>query len=125
MGLDMYACKTKANLAGAVDFDLPDYDEEENHLFYWRKHPNLHGWMHRLYEAKGGTQPDFNVTPVLVTKDDLDQLEHDVREAALPETSGFFFGQSSPEDRDNDLEFIRLAREAIAEGYKVFYYAWW
>jgi hypothetical protein len=123
MGLDMYARKTKADLVGVVDFKMPELDQED--LYYWRKHPNLHGWMRDLYFKKGGTSPDFNVNPVILTLEDLSQLELDVKVAALPETEGFFFGVSQPEDRDDDLEFIRLAREAIAEGYKVFYYAWW
>ena len=24
-------------------------------IAYWRKHPNLHGWMHRLWESKGNS----------------------------------------------------------------------
>jgi hypothetical protein len=41
MGLDMYARTTKEPLAGAVDFKV----SEPSELHYWRKHPDLHGWM--------------------------------------------------------------------------------
>ena len=54
MGLDMYACVTDEAPAKPVDFPEP---ENSMKLHYWRKHPNLHGWMQQLYEAKGGVIP--------------------------------------------------------------------
>ena len=48
MGLDMYASITKELLASQVDFKPTEASE----LHYWRKHPNLHGWMQELYFAK-------------------------------------------------------------------------
>jgi hypothetical protein len=50
MGLDMYALTTSENIP-AVNFKDPKDIEE---LYYWRKHPNLHGWMEALYRLKGG-----------------------------------------------------------------------
>jgi hypothetical protein len=39
---------------------------------------------------------------------------------------GFFFGDNSDEDyRENDLEFIRKAREALDAGLIVEYSSWW
>lgn len=51
MGLDMYACTLREQPATPVDFKA----EEVSELHYWRKHPNLHGWMEQLYREKGGT----------------------------------------------------------------------
>jgi len=121
MGLDMYAGTTTEDIA-AVDFDKPNDAEE---FFYWRKHPNLHGWMEALYKKKGGTEPDFNLVPVRLDSSDLDLLEKVVRADMLPHTDGFFFGTSEHEAKDRTLEFIRLAREALASGKRVYYYAWW
>jgi hypothetical protein len=45
MGLDMYAMTTTEAVADAVDFKVGIAAE----LHYWRKHPNLHGWMEALY----------------------------------------------------------------------------
>lgn len=59
MGLDMYANTTKRRLQSSIDFPTRDADEQ---IHYWRKHPNLHGWMERLYRTKGG-QKDFNARP--------------------------------------------------------------
>lgn len=38
----------------------------------------------------------------------------------LPKTSGFFFGESCPEDKLHDLRFIKTARQAIRDGYPVY-----
>lgn len=123
MGLDMFAFKVKKGvITENVDFNEPDGSEE---LHYWRKHPNLHGWMERLYNKKGGNEPVFNCVNVRLTEEDLNRLEEAVKFDELPETEGFFFGESEPEDREGDLEFISEAREAINEGYDVYYTSWW
>ena len=124
MGLDQYARAVKSDYypdLGAFQFEDKD---ELVELAYWRKHPNLQGWMEELYRSRGG-EGDFNCVYLKLTSEDLDALEEAVQENDLPETVGFFFGQSRPEDRDSDLEFIRKAREAIANGYTVYYNSWW
>ncbi|WP_430450713.1 phosphoglycerate kinase [Rhodopirellula europaea] len=120
MGLDMYAMTTTEVLEKEVDFKVDDTGE----LHYWRKHPNLHGWMERLYYDKGGTE-DFNCVPVVLNVTDLDQLEIDIQSGDLPDTSGFFFGESEGNESEDDLEFIAKARRAIADGQTVFYDSWW
>jgi hypothetical protein len=121
MGLDMYAFTTAAEIT-AVDFKQPKSCTE---LFYWRKHPDLHGWMEALYRLKGGAQKDFNVSPVRLDLADLDALEAAIQGGKLPFTEGFFFGESQPEDKLDDLDFIAKARAALAKGMKVFYTSWW
>jgi len=44
MGLDMYAMVTNEQFDSEVDFK----PERTSELHYWRKHPNLHGWMEQL-----------------------------------------------------------------------------
>jgi hypothetical protein len=124
MGLDQYAFTLKNAPKTPVDFDH-DNGEEPREIHYWRKHPNLHGWMERLYRRKGGGHEDFNVSALVLDEADLIQLEAAVRANRLPETSGFFFGHSDGDERDDDLEFIAKARAAIAAGRTVFYLAWW
>jgi hypothetical protein len=121
MGLDMYASTTSEDIA-AVDFSEP---KDADGIFYWRKHPDLHGWMENLYREKGGTEEDFNLVGVRLDSSDLDLLENVVKADMLPHTAGFFFGASKPEDKDRTLEFVRLARAALASGKRVFYHAWW
>jgi hypothetical protein len=94
-------------------------------LAYWRKHPNLQGWMRDLYYEKGG-EGEFNCVDVELTLEDLDALEASLDEEALPETTGFFFGSDSSEYyAEADREFIVAARAAIKQGYTVVYSSWW
>jgi hypothetical protein len=120
MGLDMYAFTTAEDI-DAVDFNEPSDCAE---LFYWRKHPNLHGWMEELYRDKGG-DAEFNCVGVRLDADDLDALEKVVNLGRLPETQGFFFGESDGTEKAHDLEFIRLARDALGKDLAVYYTSWW
>lgn len=117
----MYAMISDESFDREVDFE-PGQDVGELH--YWRKHPDLHGWMEALYFEKGGEQ-DFNCTPVVLNEDDIGRLEADIKAGNLPPTQGFFFGASDGSDSEDDLTFIVKAREAIADSDTVFYYAWW
>lgn len=125
----MYAYRTSVQISKPVDFQEEVYGKdiqgENQDLYYWRKHPNLHGWMERLYYQKGGQKESFNCAPVELTLDDLYILEADINYAKLPETDGFFFGQSYGTEAEDDLKFIQAARQAIEEGDRVFYDSWW
>lgn len=124
MGLDMYAYTTKRRLWKGVDFPVGDGDTR---LFYWRKHPNLHGWMERLYEAKGGEVGDFNCATLQLGLADLDALQRAIEDKRLPFTTGFFFGssQNNADERAEDLDFIAKARDAIGQGLCVYYTSSW
>ena len=114
MGLDQYAHKIVAH----------DTDNREE-IAYWRKHPNLQGWMEQLWREKGG-EGEFNCVDVELTLEDLEQLEASIEDAELPDTDGFFFGDNSDDYyREQDLEFIADASKAIEQGYKVVYTSWW
>ena len=111
MGLDMYAVTTQETVDKPVDFNV----KEASELHYWRKHPNLHGWMEALYYEKGGTER-FNCVPVVLPAQDIDRLEADVKAGNLPYTQGFFFGESDGSETEDDLAFIAKAREAQGGG---------
>ena len=94
-------------------------------LAYWRKHPNLQGWMEDLWLSKGG-EGEFNCVDLELEIEDLDLLEQSLDESALPETVGFFFGANSDDHySEQDREFIVQARASIKQGYKVIYHSWW
>lgn len=118
MGLDQFAYAV-------------DNTGEKVELAYWRKHPNLQGWMEDLWISKGRPNAhedsdDFNCIPVELTKEDLDSLEQDVTNANLPDTVGFFFGSNSDAIYgQQDLEFVRKARKALDNGLTVVYDSWW
>jgi hypothetical protein len=126
MGLDMYAQVRSTKPQTAVDFNTEE-GAEDKELHYWRKHPNLHGWMENLYYLKGGKAESFNCVSVELDLEDLALLEKHVKERVLPSTAGFFFGnsQNDEDEANEDLEFIKEAREAIAGGEYVYYTSWW
>ena len=127
MGLDMYAYA--APNTGTDDY----YARNQQELAYWRKHPNLHGWMEQLWLSKLQRDPTadpiysgFNGIELELTWEDLSKLEKDIKENNLPNTSGFFFGSGSDEYyRNQDLEFIAEAKTQIFLGFKVFYNSSW
>lgn len=123
MGLDMYAYKTKAKLNEETDFSTQNLNEVE--IAYWRKHPNLHGWMENLYYNKGGKSDSFNCVSLELTSEDLKELYTDLKERNLPETAGFFFGKTDGTEYDYDMEFVETALKSIDEGYSIYYNSWW
>ena len=123
MGLDQFA------------YSL-DKNGDKTQLAYWRKHPNLQGWMENLWEKKGrpglegpnedSPMGDFNCIPVELTHEDINNLESDILNDRLPVTVGFFFGEDKGEYyKEKDLKFIQVARAALDNGLTVMYDSWW
>lgn len=134
MGLDMYAFTADASVIGDQQVDVVFYDKEGNPLIartelaYWRKFNNLHGWMHTLYNEKGGADPQFNCNNVRLMPEDLDRLEKLAQAKALEPVEGFLFGSQedmTDDDREEILDFVSKAREAIEQDKAVFYSSWW
>jgi hypothetical protein len=80
--------------------------------------------MENLYREKGGEEKSFNGDPVVLTLADLDRLEDDILGENLPETTGFFFGESGGMSL-KDLQFVLDARKVIQEGDTIYYDANW
>ena len=118
MGLDMYAYTASK--------DKADQTISQRELAYWRKHPNLHGWMERLAKEKGYSYKSFNGVELELAWEDLDILERAITHGQLPSTQGFFFGNEADDFyKEQDLEFIRKARAELFLGLKVFYNSSW
>ena len=139
MGLDQYAYA--ASKAGAKDEFYEEKYQRNNkeahdsttELAYWRKHPNLQGWMENLWVEKGkpGVEDNvnegmFNGIELELTFDDIVRLEKDIMNNNLPSTSGFFFGNDADDYYKNqDLEFVYEAKSRLFLGQKVFYNSSW
>jgi len=54
MGLDQYGYAVSQH-PDNTDFSVSD-DAKKAVMFSWRKHPNLEGWMEKLYNAKADAQ---------------------------------------------------------------------
>jgi hypothetical protein len=137
MGLDMYAYVAAKAGQQQEYFETSSFNEETGEygsstveqpreIAYWRKHPNLHGWMEQLAEQKNLNYNTFNGVELELTWDDLEILELDIIAGTLPSTSGFFFGNDADEHyQEQDLKFVRDARAELFCGLKVFYNSSW
>ena len=140
MGLDQYAYA--AAKAGQQDefYEDEHYEKEDGdptklskprEIAYWRKHPNLQGWMEQLWIKKNPGVEDetgamFNGVELELTWDDLEDLERAVKDKTLPATTGFFFGEASDDYyQEQDLKFIKQAKTEIFVGLRVFYNSSW
>lgn len=119
MGLDQFVYKSKAAPTEVT------YENCEK-IYYWRKNPNLHGWLENLWRQRTqDAESMFNNIYMELTGEDIDDLENAVCDDTLPETTGFFFGKSDEFHKQENLEFIDIAREVLQEGLRVYYYSSW
>ena len=137
MGLDMYAYVAARAGQQAEYYEGSEWNDtakdyvntkvnKPREIAYWRKHPNLHGWMERLAEQKKLGYDSFNGIEMELTAEDLDELERAVTHSQLPATSGFFFGDNKDQlYHDQDLAFVKAARTEMFMGLKVFYNSSW
>lgn len=95
MGLDMYLEGRTFNWShGANGAERPKRDGFEVkriilELAYWRKHPNLHGYIVKNFaEGKDDCQDIF------LSPENIEDTIRAAVEGRLPKTEGFFFGSS-------------------------------
>lgn len=142
MGLDQYAYIKLGSAPEGLTQDEA-FQELQNSQFdfaYWRKHPNLQGWMERKWREKNNTSDqyendtliddEFNGVELELTLKDIDQLEEAIKNKNLNgghgDTTGFFFGNNSDQDYYfDDLDFCRKARVALKYNTPVFYNSSW
>lgn len=73
-------------------------------LAYWRKHPDLHGFMVKTF-ANGID----DCKEIELDADAIKQIIAAITDKALPKTSGFFFGESDGRERDDDIAIFTNA----------------
>lgn len=110
MGLDMYLTGEKYFCAYPPDeARIPREDgfEVRSHMLrlgYWRKHPNLHGYIVDNY-AKGFD----NCEPIFLDENQIEEIIAAITSETLPHTEGFFFGASDGTEKDEDLRIFAAA----------------
>lgn len=110
MGLDM-------NLTGEKYFRTDPRTPENNpredgyrvrtrtlDLGYWRKHPNLHGYIVNTF-AHGID----NCEAIALAETDIEKIIDAVARDNLPHTVGFFFGASDGTEKDETLRIFTAA----------------
>ncbi len=112
MGLDM-------NLVGRK-YLMPNFRDpkktrtEDGHrisaveldLGYWRKHPDLHGYIVKTFDNKDECQR------IDLDAKDLRTIISAVKNKVLPHTEGFFFGASYG-DADEMFEDLKILNQAL------------
>lgn len=116
MGLDQYLTGRKylggRYAARPREEDGFPVEQVELAIGYWRKHPNLHGYIVNEFgpkdEATG--EPIDNCQDIDLDANAIHKIIEAIQQDTLPQTEGFFFGTSyskseaSPEDQQNYLE---------------------
>lgn len=135
MGLDQSAYRLKGRTEKNKNIDF--WDEREDDIVKrleginlleiaeWRKHPHLQGYMEQLYQSKGG-EDVFNTTYLVLTKQDILDLQETIKNKEFAVASGFFWGGDADDYYyDDDLKFCADALKVIEEGDEVVYWCWW
>ncbi len=113
MGLDMYLTGEKLRI---YDWENPQNNEMEDgfrvksrelDLGYWRKHPDLHGFIVESF-ANGVDE----CQRIRLEIGDIMAIIRAIEENSLPHTEGFFFGESE-NDEDQKAEAIGIFRKAF------------
>lgn len=129
MGLDMYLRGRKQQFGeGRQTMDGFEVVGFELELGYWRKHPNLHGYIVHEFANDVDECQDIELDAK-----QIDKILAAISARTLPHTEGFFFGKSDGSDEEiaEDTEVFQKAKawlEAPTPGYEyrcVFYRASW
>lgn len=113
MGLDMYLHDHKSFYTGTSAAesirkeDGLDIDSMTLDIGYWRKHPNLHGFIVQTF-AEGVDE----CQDIALDEDALDQIITAVANGDLPHTEGFFFGSSEGDEAEKarDIAIFEKAK---------------
>lgn len=107
MGLDMY-------LSGEIYFFRLTEEQRKTqpveHIYrlgYWRKHPDLHGYIVEKF-ANG----EDDCRKIELSACNVRQIIEAIRRSKLPHTEGFFFGESA-NDEAQKAEDIGILENAL------------
>ena len=145
MGLDQYAhLRNKKFDFDRYYDDTKDESCTEQNQFKWRKHARLQVFMDKQHKKQNkerklesdlkhlGFNSDAYTPYVLVDSKLLDDLEKQIKDDYYDCfcSDGFFWGQqfqemSAKEYKDQDLEFVKWARQQIQGGKEVVYECSW
>jgi hypothetical protein len=112
MGLDMYLTGERYffehKVPRRVTEDGFPIESERLALGYWRKHPNLHGYIVKTFADNTD-----NCQAIDLSADDIKDILSAISSERLPFTEGFFFGRSenTQEERDEDTVIFTKALE--------------
>lgn len=95
----------------AITPELPfPLQAKRYNLGYWRKHPNLHGYIVEQF-AEG----EDNCQEIELSQADIEQILEAIRLEELPKTEGFFFGASDGSEKLEDITIFEAALKWMLE----------
>jgi hypothetical protein len=97
---------SKPVLPQSGGFPVQEFSVE---LGYWRKHPDLHGFIVQTF-ADGADE----CQTIELSAEDIATIIKAVEDKALPHTEGFFFGESDGSETEEDLVIFRQALAWLA-----------
>lgn len=106
MGLDMYLTGERCFMEIRQNRQL---SSERYRFGYWRKHPNLHGYI--VQEFADGID---DCREIDLTESELRQVLQAIETKALPHTEGFFFGESDGSEAEEDQRIFTEALDWLA-----------
>jgi hypothetical protein len=110
MGLDMYLegekyCWTDwKNPQNVLREDGYEIKSRTLRLGYWRKHPDLHGYIVNTFA--GGVD---NCEAIALEDAEIEKIIDAVARDELPHTVGFFFGATDGTEKDETLHILTAA----------------
>ena len=119
MGLDMYLTGNKffPTLYDVQHDPLPRETEDgfpiearNLKLGYWRKHPNLHGYIVNTF-ADGLDE----CREIELSAERIQTILQAINDDDLPFTDGFFFGASDGSEKPKDIEIFTKALEWLQQ----------
>jgi len=131
MGLDMFLIGERYFPEHNEKYFSPEYNNgykvksKQYDLGYWRKHPNLHGFI--VDRFANGVD---DCKKIELTEDNLQQIIQAVKENNMPQVHGFFFGESCNTNKQNTeivlqkaLKWLKIKEEGVWRS--VWYQASW
>jgi hypothetical protein len=116
MGLDMYLNGKKFlwtnwnEPSKNLTEDGFEVKEKILRLGYWRKHPNLHGFIVNTFA--GG---EDECQEIELSNADIRKIIDAVKAKALPHTTGFFFGVSDGSEDEETIEILERALKWVED----------
>jgi hypothetical protein len=107
MGLDMYLNGEKYFYGRREEGKHPKTGEIYE-LAYWRKHPDLHGFIVETF-----AESVDNCQRIWLSDENIETIIKAVKDGSLPKTEGFFFGTSENDEAQRN-EDVQLLEDALA-----------
>jgi hypothetical protein len=132
MGLDQYLYAANEHITADTLYAEGNEDARDE-IGYWRKHADLQGHVERLWrqlwKEKGCPESDdFNCIPLELSTEQLEHILECSKKQSFGDadkTSGFFFGETTPEKHEATVKIVEHALELKREGKRIFYDSWW